>query len=169
MADFLFYVLPNGIEERAVRGETPLEYAASDQFKGRGVRPGDTLWIVRCPEHGHLVLAGRIVVDQITDRPTATEILGRPLFERAASATEDGPSEFVLARKGTYDRVRLKDISEVAALLRFERGERSSSSRTHSDRLPRSFTGQHLQTLRILTVESALILENLWERARKES
>ena len=167
MGDFLFYVLPDGIDARAMRGEVPLVYAASDQFTRRGVRPGDTLWIVRCPEAGHLELAGRIVVDRITDRPTATEILGRPLFERANSVTGGVPNEFVLARAGTHDHVRLTDISEIAELLRFEPGDRSAPSRTHSDRLPRGFTGPHLQTLRILTVESALILENLWGRARR--
>lgn len=163
MADFLFCVLRDGIDVRALRREVGLEYAASDQFTGRGASPGDTLWIVRCPGENELELLGRIVIGRIVGRAEAEAALGRAdLFCRATQSRKkkgrDAPGQFVLAKSGTVDWVRKSDISDIAATLRFV---------GPSDRLARRFTGQHFQTLRILSGDSAILLEDCWTLARQ--
>lgn len=163
MADFLFCVLRGGIDARALRREVGLEYAASDQFKGRGASPDDTLWIVQCPDENELFLIGRIVIGRIVGRAEAEAALGRAdLFCRATQSRKkkgrDGPEQFVLAKSGRVDWVRTVDISGIAATLRFV---------GPSDRLPPRFTGQHFQTLRILSGDSPILLEDRWIRARK--
>jgi hypothetical protein len=118
-----------------------LDHAASNQF-GK-VDPGDILWFVTY-EHGTLYLIGRMQVEQIVSQTKAERMMGERLWEA---------TYHVIPKKGTESLVSSIDFMEVAPVLRFASG---------IHRLPPDFTAQSVRRMRLLTTESAGILEALW-------
>jgi hypothetical protein len=142
MPDLLLYWRPETVD--ATESDFPLTYAGSAQFDR--VTSGDVLWVVTSRARGHLELVARIEVERLTaDRGEAHTWIGRQtLWESPTYAL------------GVQDGARPKqntDISDLALDLRFE-GD--------PDRLPQMFSGQHLQSMRLLTAESAATLEDRW-------
>lgn len=126
-----------------------VRYAAGDQL--RKVEVGDILWIVSVePESGDLVLFGRIQVGWCGEVTDATRILGRDdLWEAGWS---------VIAKEGTEEHFELIPLLNEAAQLRFV----SKTGQDHLTIKNGRVSPQQLQTVRLLTKESADLLEAIW-------
>lgn len=123
---------------------TPLHFSASSQYHRRKVAPGDTFWLVALLQ-GRLTLLGSLVVDDLLDRDQALERLGDKIY-RATT--------YIVSRADSESSITEIDIQGIAQNLRFEGGV---------DRLPRSKAGKtdgkSLQSIRLLTSESAALLQ----------
>ncbi len=132
---------------------SPLDHSASSHFRNRGVRPGDSLYVVTVL-HGQLLLGARMRVTEITNRTNARRRLGADVW--------DAP-DHVFGEAGTQLRHDLIVPDAVVQSLRFA----PSGSRLR-------FVGQRLdqQTLRgvrELTPDSAALLDQLLEAAQPGS
>jgi hypothetical protein len=82
---------------RLSEGEN-LDYAASNQFRKRGVRPGDFVYVVTV-KAGQILLAGRMHVDRVVSRAEALELLGTDDLwdaeDQIIAAPGDGPAHAV--------------------------------------------------------------------------
>lgn len=109
MAHFLAYWRPSTVRDMLGRTPQLLNHAASNQY-GR-VDPGDTVWISTVWPGGHLLLIGRIRVNEVTDQKTASRILRtRDLWEA---------TRHLLADHDDAEPLREVDILGVASSLRF--------------------------------------------------
>ena len=145
MSDFLLYWKPSTVD--ALPSDQTHSTAASDQFSRVGLKPGDVLWAVTSRSAGDLRLIARIGVHDVAMSREHAEALagGRWLWSDA--------NEFAIGDGEDARTAQDIDLSEVARRLVFEGGV---------DRLPRNFTGQHLQSMRRLSAESAALLERAW-------
>jgi len=140
MSEYLVYWRPKTVNYELEHGAS-LGHAASDQF-GK-VNRGDHLWVVTCIG-GKLFLCGHQEVGDKTGQREANRRLGE------------------IAWKGKYhtfdasdqsEPIRQTDITSIAGSLRFVGGV---------DRLPLNFSGSNLQTIRLLTPETAARLRQVW-------
>jgi HNH endonuclease len=129
-----------------------LDYAGSDQFTR--VSPGDVLWIVTIPpdetEHrsGILMLLGGIPVAEIVTTEEAMRKMGGYIWPDAHL--------HALAAPGVDESAEMTNITHLASSLRFQ---------SERDRLTLDngrVNAQQLQSLRLLTPESAGVLEEVW-------
>jgi hypothetical protein len=128
-----------------------LDHAASNQFRKRGVRPGDFVYVVTV-EAGQILLAGRMQVDRVVSRDEAMELLG----------TDDlwDAEDQVIAAPGTglpmrFDRpVPL----EVTRRIRFLVGGKDEPL---VFRTPTRLDQQTLRGVRQLSPDSARLLDEL--------
>jgi hypothetical protein len=153
MPHFAMYWRPSTVEAARATDDLLL-YAASNQFDR--VASGDVIWLVTAPG-GRLSLVGRLNVDAIVDGETATARLG---------VEKLWPAELYALPPQHEERepVRDLDLTEHAAELRFVAAEGEAAlAISHDGRV----NAQQLQTMRVLTPESAQCLERLWSnRAR---
>ena len=141
--DLLSYWKPETADANLEQGGL-LNHAASNQY--HRVHARDTVWIVTV-RAGELRLLGRIHVGQVTDGAQAAKALGtRDLWE----------ADFhILAEPGSAHTIQDIPIAPLAPHLRF-------LSRTGNDRLVVSngnVNPQQLQTMRVLSPDSAALLE----------
>jgi hypothetical protein len=127
-----------------------LNHTAGDQF-GR-LHPGDIVWPVTIKDDRRLYLLGPIVVGRVVSEREARRILGTSDLWAARY--------HVIARKGTVASVREIDIHPIVPKLRFD---------GVVDRLPRRYSGRHLQSIRRLTPESAMLVSRVWTSRRTQS
>lgn len=121
----------------------------SAQLSPRKIQPDDTIWIVTV-EDGILLLLGRVIVGEvIEERDAAVERLGTDNLWEAPYT--------VVPQPGTTEPLRPINLSPVADLLTFQ-----------SRRAPRltivdgKVNPQQLQSTRLLTPDSADLLEACW-------
>jgi hypothetical protein len=146
MADLLQYWRPK-IADWHLKMGGPLNHTAGEQI--RRVKPGDTIWVVTAVE-GHLTLLGRFLVDVVTDMNEAQRLLKDDDLWPA--------SYHAIAAEGEAEELREVDLRRVCEKLRFV-------SNTGRDRLllvDGAVRPQQLQVMRILTPESAVMLEREW-------
>ena len=125
-----------------------LDWAASNQY-GR-IREGDTLWIVTAWRGGHLVLLGRLQVGKVTDQETAAQ-------EPGVDRSDMWEAQFyAFAKSGIAEPLREIPIGDIAADLRFQ------SARDHLTIIDDRVNADQLQTMRLLTPDSARLLERCW-------
>lgn len=124
-----------------------LNHTASGQLYR--VSEGDVIWIVTIRPQGRLSLVGRMEVSRVTGQAEAERLTGMPLYEAAYHA---------IAKDDTVEALRETDISNIAARLRFE------SARDRLKVLNVRVDGKQLQSMRELTPESALLLEDVWRK-----
>jgi hypothetical protein len=132
----------------AARGDGDrLHYVGGNEFRKRGVEPGDFVYVVT-NQQGKMYVAARMVVEKITDAAEARRLL----------KTDDlwPADEHVIGRDGTLKRFDIRVPDDDARRLRFG-----------SDELPLVFARpdvldqQTLRGVRRLSSESASILNNL--------
>jgi hypothetical protein len=118
-----------------VTGDYKLIHSASNQYER--VQEDDTVWIATAWKGGHLALLGPIVVGVCTSQPEAARLLG----------TDDlWPALYhIIAKAGTVVPIRLVDISDIAADLRF------LSDRDRLEVTDGRVNAQQLQSLRKVT------------------
>src|SRR5438874_2052272 len=92
--NYLFYWRRRNADSRLAT-QFLLDHAGSSQF--RYLQPNDVIWIVTV-RNGGLVLIGRLIVGEVTDRTSAMRILGRTNIEKG--------SFIALAKHGTEERLR---------------------------------------------------------------
>ena len=146
--DYLLYWKPQTVNLTLARGGS-LDHAASEQL--HRVSTGDTLWIVTV-RSGSLRLIARLRVGHVTDREGASRLLGTDDLWEA--------NHHVVAQDNTAEALTEVGIDHLASSLRFE-------SQAGKDRLAIDdgyVKAQQLQTMRILTWESALSLQQIWEK-----
>lgn len=128
--------------DAALRHGKALDYAASNQYSR--VQPGDTAWVVSV-RGGRLRLAGRIVVEQVTDRDTAAQAVGTAALWQA--------DHYILPASGTARPVADIDVHHLVPALRFTGA---------SDRLTANeegmVSGQQVQAMRRLAGDSPRLL-----------
>jgi hypothetical protein len=142
MAHYMVYWKPSTVaESEHLPG---IQYSASNQYDKLAV--GDVIWVVTSEGADDLVLVGRQRVDHLMGRVEAERCLGMTdLWDATHYAISDMPEEKAIL-----------DISRWASRLTFD-------GRVES--LPPGFSGQHLQTMRRLAVDSVTLLEWLWSRS----
>jgi hypothetical protein len=127
-----------------------LNHTAGDQL-GR-LRPGDVVWPVTIKDDRRLYLLGPILVGRVVSEREARRILGTSDLWAA--------DYHVIARKGTVASVREINVHPIVPKLRFD---------GVVDRLPRQYSGRHLQSIRRLTRESAMLVSRIWTSKRAQS
>jgi hypothetical protein len=128
---------------------SPLKHSGSAQFNR--VHPGDTVWLASVASDGQLFLVGRILVNAIVAHSQAETLFQDEVIYPS--------SLHVIAEPGTEEMPRLVNLAAVAAELRFE----SSSGRSCLQIEDGRVNPQQLQTMRLLTTESAQLLTKSWE------
>src|SRR4051794_15771851 len=68
------------IERRATHSESELTHLASGQFRARGVKPGDRVYVLGT-ELGRLLLLGRLTVEGVVDQTAAERHFGHDVYE----------------------------------------------------------------------------------------
>ena len=144
-SDFLLYWRPENAEYTDEAYEGKLLHAASKQF-GR-VSKGDRIWIVTCLDDVFYLL-GPLDIDQIVGTRKAEKVLGRSDLYQA--------DFHVLAAKGKAAKMKWIEVDDFLLTLRFDG--------TKKDRLPDDYNPQNLQTMRLLTTESGLLLDELYKK-----
>lgn len=147
---FLCYWKPRTYAEQIDSGNITLTHTASDQLDPKRITSGDVLWFVTSRERRRLTLFGRQIVGRIVTTADARRLLGTSNLWNARW--------HVISTKGSEEVVHDVDISGEAHALRFVGDVR---------RLPVDFSGQHLQRVRTLALESADLLQTLWDRSRQ--
>lgn len=122
-----------------------LNHTASGQLYR--VSGGDVVWIVTIRPHGQLSLVGHMEVSKVTGQAEAERLTGMPLYEAAYHA---------IAKDGAEEPLRETDISDIAARLRFV------SAKDRLTVVNGRVDGKQLQSMRELSPESALLLEEVW-------
>ena len=126
-----------------------LRHSASNQYSR--VKVGDTVWIVIVRSQ-RLSLLGRILVGRVTDAIGAAKALRTTDLWNARS--------HIIAKRGTALPIQEIPIAGLAGRLRFD-------SQGGNDLLVvknRAINAQQLQTMRILTRDSAALLQKALER-----
>lgn len=127
-----------------------LNHTAGDHLQR--LRPGDIVWPVTIKDDRRLYLLGPIVVGRVVSEREAHRILG---------TSDLWPARYhVIARNGTVARVHEIDVHPIVPKLRFD---------GVVDRLPRRYSGRHLQSIRRLTPESAMLVSRIWTSKRTQS
>jgi hypothetical protein len=148
-SDYLLYWKPRTLDFNLERGDGLLNHAASEQLNR--VSPGDTIWVVTV-RSGSLRLIGKLCVGLVTDREGASSLMNEALWE----------AEYhVIAKEGTAEMMTDLAIDQLAQSLRFE----SSTGRDRLNVADGRVNPQQLQTMRILTWQTALLLQETWEQA----
>lgn len=129
--------------DRELARDQPLNHAASEQFERASV--GDTLWIVTV-RSGELFLLGKLIIGTLTDAAGAQAILGTTDLWEA--------DHHVIAEAGTAVIPREVSLTAVASRIRFE-----SATSSHLTVADGRVNAQELQTMRVLTPESATLLQ----------
>jgi hypothetical protein len=145
---FLIYWKPETVDAN-LRLPWLLDHSASEQFDR--VEPGDQVWVATV-RVGELFFLGRITVGVRGDLETAERALGRTGFWTA--------SHHIVAANGTANAIRQIRLPGIADRLRFE------SPRDRLTVLDGMVNAQQLQTMRILTPESARELEAEFDLAQ---
>jgi len=141
--DYMMYWAPETADAGTAEGWL-LNHAASNQL--RRVKPGDAVWLVTVRPPGHLGLLGRIIVNLVTDFEGAKKILG---------TSDVWEADFhIIAERGTEERLHEVDITRIADKLRFQS---ETAPRLHV--VDGHVDGRQLETMRILTPETAQLLE----------
>lgn len=130
-----------------------LDRSASSQFRKRGVRAGDFLYVVTVQD-GHLQLGARMRVAKVIDHAEARRLFGRDVWPAPDQA---------IGTNGTPLRHDSTVPEAVVRRLRFAPGGK-----------PLRFVGRKLDTqtlrgVRELTPESAALLDLLLEAAPRDS
>jgi len=147
MQSLLAYWKPRTADYEIAR-QSLLDHSASKQFQRIDV--DDHVWVVTV-RNGKLFLLGRIIVGQVTDQAGAVQLMGTHDLWKA--------SHHIVAALGTAEQIRNVSISSLAGSLRFD---------SDRDRLSVSdglVNAQQLQTMRVLTADSAAKLEAAMRRA----
>ena len=121
-----------------------LEHSAGGQL--HRVEPGDTVWIITVRPPGHLSLLGRIVVGMVTDYEGAKKILHNEDIWQAPW--------HIIAEPGTERLLHEVDLTSIAGKLRFQ-----SETAPRLDVVDGHVDGRQLETMRLLTPETAQLLE----------
>jgi hypothetical protein len=128
-----------------------LNCSASKQFSKRHLTIGDSLWLVTLSE-GKLILLGNLVIHKLLSPTQARRKFRSNLY----------PSDkYAVPASAPMDPIAPVDISEIAHDLRFD---------AESDRLAafgnKPINGRQLQSLRLLTEESAQLLATFAEASQ---
>jgi hypothetical protein len=146
--NFMVYWQPDSVE--AASHGNPVTVIGGEQFSRTA--PDDVLWIVTVRDGG-LRLANRFVVGRRFDsQRDAERHFGRHNLWKATYHLE--------AAKGTATRICDIDITSLVTRMRF--------AKTKRDRLiltERGVNPQQLQTMRMLTGETAALLADHWSMA----
>jgi hypothetical protein len=144
---------------RAAAGQ-PLEHTASNVFRKRGVRPGDTVFVAEVAD-GHLELVGRLVVQDMLTKAQAQASLPYDVWDAA---------DHLIAAAGaspvTYGRrIRRSVAAQLTFLQKTGRMLADGSPRYRLTSLTFDDHGrldaQTTRTVRRLTYKSAACLEKL--------
>lgn len=133
-----------------IESDYPLDVIASNQL-GR-VSSGDTIWLVTISSEGELILAGRMLVDKITDYKEAARIVSESQLWDA--------DFYALPARGEAEPLDGINLEELAFELRF-----NSRIADRFDAARGKINPQQIQTMRELTIESAQLLTEIWESA----
>ncbi|SRR6266851_782671 len=117
-----------------------LDHAASDQL-GK-VASGDEVWFVTIADH-ELILFGHMLVGELMSQSRAEAVVGKDIWE----------ARYHIVPQGSPEPFGNVPISQMAPDLRFQGGV---------SQLPRVYSGQNLQTIRQLTLESAEMVRRTW-------
>lgn len=130
----------------------PLDHVAGNLFKGRGVRVGDTVYVVTVIE-GELYVCGRLIVGKIcANKEKAAALLGR------SPETLWEADEHIVASAHTPMKFDLKVPPGVTRRLRFISGGAAKGLRFES---PNYLDKQTLRGVRELDAASAAELDTL--------
>jgi hypothetical protein len=145
---FLKYWLYSAVERQMASPHRLINYTASDQY--HRVEVGDHLWFVTMPPRTQmLLLFGGMTIGWIGSRAEAAQQLeSRPEALRSANI-------HALSDPETAEPYEVIDITEIAMDLRFD-------SALGKDRLPARSWPQALQTMRLLTSETAMLMREVW-------
>jgi hypothetical protein len=147
--EYLAYWKPATADHEIEKGGT-LGHAASNQLARAKV--GDTVWIVSILS-GELILLGGITVGHVEDFEGAVAVLGsRDLWEAGTH---------VIAVKGTDQPIQRLPITRLANRLRFESKGKADRLTIEGGRV----NPQQLQTMRVLTPDSAAMLREILVRS----
>jgi hypothetical protein len=137
--------------EIGIEAGRKLIHAGSGQYVSRGVKPGDIVWIVTVNNDGEFILGGRIEVKSIVSYVEAMGMFDNDVFERDFHIVSDSLGAEPMSKVV---------IDDVAGQLRFQ---------SDNDRLELkggSVDGKQLQSIRVLTEQSATMLRVRWKTTR---
>jgi hypothetical protein len=141
---------------RAATG--PLQHTASNVFRDRGVRRGDTIFVAEVVD-GQLALIGRMVVGEILTRGEARKLLGPDVWDAQDHLiAAPGASEITWGR-----RLEADDVADLRFLQKTGRVGRDGLPTYRTTKLKLGADGrldaQTTRTVRRLTAGSAALLE----------
>jgi len=152
---FLHYWVPERAAHELEQGRPPFTIG-SNQLTPRKVQRDDTIWIVTV-EDGVLLLLGRVVVESVTE--------GRDAAMQRFNTTDLWEADYtVIAQSGTVESLSPINISPIAGELTFQSVDAPRLTLTDGKVNP-----QQLQATRLLTRDSADLLEECWETAEDSS
>ena len=147
MQHYLQYWKPESAAVSFSRSARKLRYAASNQYKS--VQKGDVLWIVTANDDKHLVLIGRILVDEVAGRSRASALLG---------TSDLYPKEYyAIADQSRAEPMRRIDLTPIVRDLEFKSKRVRLEVGINGD-----VKAQQLQSIRKLSPASARLIESLW-------
>lgn len=145
---FLHYWVPATARRELQKRRDPISIG-SEQLSERKVQPDDTIWIFTV-EDGTLLLLGRVVVEDVVGRDKAIARLG----------TDDlwDATYTVIAKPDTVEPLHPINLSPVADLITFQ-----SRAAPKLNLVDGRVNAQQLQSTRLLTPDSAHLLETCWK------
>lgn len=148
--DFMLYWRPETVDDN-IAHRPMLTHAASNQLQR--ANPGDTLWIVTVRD-GELFMVGRLKVAELTDSEGAKRRLG----------TDDlwDAQYHAIAADSNAETICELSLADIGAAMRFE--SQSNDRFVISDG---KINAQQLQTMRMLTTDTAQMLTDKWTQTRQ--
>ena len=141
-------------QDRLDREGEPVRHAASNEFRERGVRSGDRIYVTGMSEDGEMMLITRIDVERVCDQAAAELAMGGPVYEAR---------DHVIGPQGTTMLASFERIvpEEVTRSLTFEREDGTLTHLTFRSSTEYLLDPQTLRTVRRLTDASAAALDQL--------
>lgn len=149
---FLLYWQERNVRDHEASGY-PLDVVSSRQLKRANA--GDCLWIVTINSAGELILAGRLKIGEIVDYKTAVRRLND------ANLWDGG--FYALPADGEAEYLQPINIKDIQLDLRFANSEADRFVLKNG-----KINAQQLQTMRELSMESADLLDEIWESVQDE-
>lgn len=157
MEYFTHYWARSTVEDHDWHHGNLLDHIAGNQFLARGVRDGDTIFVVSY-HNGQMQLIGRICVDRIVSQRTAERVMGRGNLWEA--------NEHIIAAtpisRAWFDLIVPR---EVLNKIRFVVNNKSVPPKVVS---PNQLDTQTLRGVRRLSNRSGTLLDILIEEREKE-
>lgn len=147
---FLVYWRPETVADRPDTGDV-VAWSASNQYDR--LRPGDVTWVVSADTDGRIGLVGRMAVAEVLTLAMLKKRYPSNWREHWEVWRAD---YYAFAPRDGAEAMRRVRIDDLALDLRFVGTK---------DRLPRDYSPQNLQTMRLLTTASAAKMEARWRRA----